>query len=109
MEYNHGNGAEAQPAHTIVAEMCGIKAALERCVACVDIELGFASEIRGMETAVEAFLLKHCQHVVVHDYVDITPDRGQYISYCNVCLCTLTSRQIAAASVHQPALRCGET
>jgi hypothetical protein len=31
-----------------------------------------------------------CKHQYESDYIDITPDRGQYICYCSICHCTFS-------------------
>jgi hypothetical protein len=38
---------------------------------------------------VKKYLHKHCKHNVVHDLIDIDPDRSQEISYCTICESTL--------------------
>jgi len=38
---------------------------------------------------VNQYLHKHCIHNVVHDLIDIDPDRSQSISYCTICGSTL--------------------
>jgi len=34
---------------------------------------------------IKQFLKKHCRHHFVRDYVDITPDRGMTVVYCELC------------------------
>ena len=31
------------------------------------------------------FLIAHCKHQIVRDYIDITPDKGCNIKYCRKC------------------------
>ena len=38
---------------------------------------------------VKKYLHKHCNHNVVHDLIDIDPDRSIEISYCTICESTL--------------------
>jgi hypothetical protein len=38
---------------------------------------------------VKRYLHKHCKHNVVHDLIDIDPDRSIEISYCTICESTL--------------------
>jgi hypothetical protein len=38
---------------------------------------------------VKKYLHKHCKHNVVHDLIDIDPDRSMEISYCTICESTL--------------------
>jgi hypothetical protein len=67
---------------SVVADMCGVKSLLARC--------GNDIEVRNIAELVDTFLLKYCRHSIVEDYIDITPDRGQYVSYCRICLCTIS-------------------
>jgi len=41
----------------------------------------------------------HCQHQLMIDDVDITPDKSIRITYCNLCLCTLGG---GASEFHLP-------
>jgi len=34
---------------------------------------------------VDAYLLKHCKHVFVTDYIEMDAERGQNIQYCEKC------------------------
>ena len=34
---------------------------------------------------IKIFLLKHCQHVIVNDSIDIDPDKSMDICYCIKC------------------------
>jgi hypothetical protein len=38
---------------------------------------------------VKKYLHKHCKHNIVHDLIDIDPDRSMEISYCTICENTL--------------------
>jgi hypothetical protein len=38
---------------------------------------------------VTKYLHKHCRHDVVHDLIDIDPDRSRTITYCTICGNTL--------------------
>ena len=38
---------------------------------------------------VKKYLHKNCKHNIVHDLIDIDPDRSQEISYCTICESTL--------------------
>ena len=31
------------------------------------------------------FISLHCEHIFVDDYIDITPDRSEMITYCSKC------------------------
>lgn len=45
-------------------------------------------EINIILKKVDEFLLKHCQHEIVDDLIDIDPDRSKSIRYCEKCLIT---------------------
>ncbi len=45
---------------------------------------------RNIISKINLFLLTHCEHVVVRDYIDISPDTGCNIKYCSRCGSTLT-------------------
>ena len=38
---------------------------------------------------VKKYLHKYCNHYIVHDSIDIDPDRSQDIVYCTICESTL--------------------
>lgn len=40
---------------------------------------------------INMFFLTNCEHNIVRDYVDITPDKGRNIKYCSICDITFTS------------------
>lgn len=97
----------AQLSMYVITEMCGVKQSLERSK--VEVDNKVAHEICNITDLVNAFLLKHCQHCIIEDYIDITPDRGEYISYCSICLCTIVSGKVSAAGIHESTLCTGET
>jgi hypothetical protein len=35
------------------------------------------------------YLIKHCKHDYIKDYIDIDPDYGAYITYCKICETTI--------------------
>lgn len=37
---------------------------------------------------IDNILKSECRHVYEEDYIDITPDRSQKITYCKICNCT---------------------
>jgi hypothetical protein len=47
------------------------------------------------------FLLKHCQHEIVHDTIDIDPERSEQISYCVKCNLTLYNSLLAQVDGHR--------
>jgi hypothetical protein len=34
---------------------------------------------------INAYLKKYCNHTIICDMIDITPDRSQMIQYCSIC------------------------
>jgi hypothetical protein len=84
-----------------VERVCEIKAIL----ASLPPNPAFAA----IAAAIDAYLLANCAHVIERDYVDISPERGVYITYCSRCECTiqdhpLSLRTVAAAAADQSAL-----
>lgn len=43
------------------------------------------NDLRDIMKSVKSFLKKHCKHHFIRDYVDITPDRGMTVIYCDIC------------------------
>ena len=37
---------------------------------------------------IDNILKSECRHIYEEDYIDITPDRSQKITYCKICHCT---------------------
>jgi hypothetical protein len=87
-----------------VERVCEIKAIL----ATLPIE----PALTAIASAVDAYLLANCAHVIERDYVDISPERGVYITYCSRCECTLKDHPlcaVAAAAADESALGLVET
>ncbi len=40
---------------------------------------------------VEEYIVKHCEHKIVRDLIDIDPDRSKSIVYCENCFHTFSS------------------
>lgn len=40
---------------------------------------------RNIISKINLFLLMNCNHVIICDYIDITPERGCNIKYCEKC------------------------
>ena len=38
---------------------------------------------------IEDYLLDHCVHCIVHDYIDVSHERSTLISYCEKCYTTV--------------------
>jgi hypothetical protein len=47
------------------------------------------SDYNSILNSIETFLKNNCQHCLVGDYIDIDPDRSEYITYCSICLTTM--------------------
>jgi hypothetical protein len=52
----------------------------------------------AIAAAVDAYLLANCAHTVERDYVDISPERGVYITYCSRCECTIQDRPLCTVA-----------
>ena len=37
---------------------------------------------------IDEYVLKHCEHNIIEDLIDIDPDRSKSISYCDKCFHT---------------------
>jgi len=46
-------------------------------------------DIRAIIKNIENYLLMHCVHCIVHDYIDISHERSTLISYCEKCYTTV--------------------
>jgi len=46
------------------------------------------NEIRHIFELVINYLNTHCDHHIVMDYIDINPDKGYTIKFCDVCMKT---------------------
>ena len=47
-------------------------------------------EIQQIHELVVNYIESKCVHNIVTDYIDITPDYGHNISYCDICMKTFT-------------------
>ena len=41
--------------------------------------------------AINIFFLNNCEHEIITDYIDITPEKGRNIKYCSKCDITFNS------------------
>lgn len=48
-------------------------------------------EIQQIHKLVVNYIESNCKHNIITDYVDITPDYGHNIRYCNICMKTFTN------------------
>jgi hypothetical protein len=44
-----------------------------------------SKEYQEILNKINDFLLKHCQHEIVNDSIDIDPDKSMDICYCSKC------------------------
>lgn len=51
-------------------------------------------EYQQIAKLVREYLSHHCDHVIVHDNIDITPDRSERICYCSRCFETFRTLPI---------------
>lgn len=42
-------------------------------------------EYNDIYNLIKKFLLKYCNHNIIEDYIDISPDNCQCIKYCTKC------------------------
>lgn len=42
-------------------------------------------EFKVIEKGVQDYIKKYCRHHIVHDYIDLDPDKGKHIKYCDIC------------------------
>jgi hypothetical protein len=49
------------------------------------------AEMRQIYYLVSNYLDTKCTHNIVMDYIDIDPDKGYTIKYCDVCMRTFSS------------------
>ena len=47
-------------------------------------------EIQQIHELVVNYIESNCVHNIVTDYIDITPDYGHNIRYCDICMKTFT-------------------
>jgi hypothetical protein len=52
-------------------------------------ELAIEPDTKNIDNEIKHFLMKHCVHDVITDYIDITPNKGMNIKYCAKCGLTL--------------------
>ena len=61
----------------------------------VDIKWSLKKDIKSLENALDNakqhlcvvtdFIHEYCEHKWIHDYIDITPEKGDNIIYCEIC------------------------
>tara|TARA_B100000902_G_scaffold54557_1_gene61273 strand:- start:318 stop:539 length:222 start_codon:yes stop_codon:yes gene_type:complete len=47
-------------------------------------------EIQQIHELVVNYIESNCVHNIVTDYIDVTPDYGHSIRYCDICMKTFT-------------------
>lgn len=66
-------------ASDMIGDLLDIKYSIE------NMETSELDKKNNIISKINLFLLLNCNHVIVCDYVDITPDRGCNIKYCEIC------------------------
>lgn len=56
----------------------------------VDYDSDSDSDIQQIHKLVVNYIESKCIHNIVTDYIDITPDYGHNIRYCDICMKTFT-------------------
>jgi hypothetical protein len=70
---------------TIIHAMNSAKHALEG----VDEE-NRPEEYKAVLAKISAFIVRHCEHHIVRDYIDVSVEKTIMIEYCTKCLKTYT-------------------
>lgn len=47
-----------------------------------------------IKTLVHDYLVEHCDHTIVDDWIDIDPEKSKYIRYCEKCELTFQVKKI---------------
>jgi hypothetical protein len=42
-------------------------------------------QLLEIHTLIQQYLDEHCQHHIVYDFIDIPPEGGQTIRFCDIC------------------------
>ena len=49
------------------------------------VEVDAKTEYLLIQKLIDEYIMKHCEHNIVYDYIDITPDTSKRIRYCTHC------------------------
>ena len=56
-----------------------------------DFKYNINDEYSEIVEKIENYVIKHCQHKIVRDLIDIDPDRSKTIFYCENCFQTFSN------------------
>ena len=56
-----------------------------------DFKYKINEEYSQIVQMIENYVIKHCEHKIVRDLIDIDPDRSKTISYCENCFQTFSN------------------
>ena len=71
--------------NTDIDSLVRVKTILQNRYAASDPESECAVEYANIQKLVDEYIMKHCEHNIVYDYIDITPDTSKQIRYCTHC------------------------
>lgn len=69
--------------NTKISVLCNIQLILKELA-------DYDFEIQQIHELVVNYIESNCVHNIVTDYIDITPDYGRNIRYCDICMKTFT-------------------
>lgn len=69
--------------NTKISVLCNVQLILKELV-------DYDFEIQQIHELVVNYIESNCIHNIVTDYIDITPDYGHNIRYCDICMKTFT-------------------
>ena len=49
------------------------------------INIGNDAILLSIKTNIEQYIIEKCDHNIVYDYIDITPESGHTIKFCDLC------------------------
>ena len=52
------------------------------------INIGNDAILLSIKTHIEQYIIEHCDHNIVYDYIDIAPECGHTIKFCDLCMKT---------------------
>ena len=55
------------------------------------INIGNDAILLSIKTNIEQYIIEHCDHNIVYDYIDITPECGHTIKFCDICMETFNN------------------
>jgi hypothetical protein len=68
--------------HSIIRTLSEVQTQISRHCAADDADL------LNIRRLIQLYMDTHCKHHIVYDYVDIPPEGGHSIRFCDVCMKT---------------------